>query len=488
MTERPRPSNTMFDNLRFRLLASYLAVVLVTVALAGAAFFALLGGYQERLSSATLRQVAVPVTFQLSQVRRSTDIRPLLVYLRDQASGAGVGAVIVDSGGRVVVDANPDLPQLLGQQFALPPLDTLPRQIDQLYRGSLQTEDETLDFVTIPLPLVIAETDQQTALVLFLPRKSAAQLIRDDLAPRLLLAALAGLGMALVVGVILGRWIYRPLARLRKAASDVAAGDFTTKVDEFGPRETRELAADFNRMTSEVAAGRAALRDFLIDTSHELRTPLTSVRGFSQALIDGTIVDDGERVRAAEIIQRETNRLLRLVNELSDLARLESGEVELKRSRLNIGGVITEAAEAFGPLADAAGVALHTEIEPDLPPVVADHDRLEQVLANLMDNALRHTPSSGQITLTARRSDGGGVEASVLDTGAGIPPGEMDKVFDRFYRGSRGNSGLGLTISRELVRAHGGDIRVESVEGLGARFSFTLPLATEAGEAAPTSA
>ena len=485
---RPRPGSTVFDNLRVRLFASYVAVVLVTVALAGAAFYALLGGYQERLSSATLRQVAVPITFQLSQLRRPAEIRPLLAYLRDQATVAGVGAVIVDSDGELLVDANPDLPQFPGQRFTLPPFNTLPRQIDQLYRGSLRTENETLDFVAIPLPLVIAQSDEQTALVLFLPRKSATQLIRDDLAPRLLIAALAGLGVALVVGVILGRWIYRPLARLRKAASDVAAGNLTTKVDESGPRETRELAADFNRMTSKVAAGRAALHDFLIDTSHELRTPLTSLRGFSQALIDGTIVDEGGRVRAAEIIQRETSRLLRLVNELSDLARLESGEVALKRSRLNMGSVITEAVEALGPLAEAAGVALRTEIEPDLPPVMGDNDRLEQVLANLMDNALRHTPAGGQITLTARRTGRGGVEASVTDTGTGIPPNELDRVFDRFHRGARGNSGLGLTISRELVRAHGSDIRVQSIEGLGAQFSFTLPPATEGGEPAPTSA
>lgn len=470
----------MFDNLRTRLFASYIVVVLVTVTLAGAAFYFLVDGYRDSLSTATLRQVAVPVSFQLSQLRRPAEVRPFVAYLRDQTSSAGVGAVIVDGDGLVVADANPELPRLLGERFDLPPIAGLPRQIDQLYRGEHRTaDDRTLEFLVIPFgPPAPGDTatSEPRALVLFLPRESAGELVRSELAPRLLLAGAAGLVVALIIGAVLVRWLYQPLGRLRKAASDVAAGNLSTKVAESGPRETRELAADFNRMTEEVSAGRGALHDFLIDTSHELRTPLTSVRGFSQAMIDGTIDDDEGRHRAAEIIQRETDRLLRLVNELSHLARLESGGVALQRSTMDVGPVISEAAEAFGPLAEAASVALRVDVDEGLPQASIDRDRIEQVLANLVDNALRHTPPGGEVRISARR-DGSTIEAGVSDTGTGIPASELPHVFDRFYRGTRGSSGLGLTISREIARAHGGEIRVESVEGEGTRFTFTLPIA-----------
>jgi signal transduction histidine kinase len=295
--------------------------------------------------------------------------------------------------------------------------------------------------------------------------------------PRLLLAAFAGLAPALLLVALLSRWIYRPLTRLRGATQAVSGGDLTSEVDEAGPRETRELARDFNRMTREIAAGRSALQDFLMDASHELRTPLTSVRGFSEALLDGTVDSDAERVRAGEIIQRETDRLLRLVSDLSDLARLEAGQARLEPAPLDIAEVIADAGETFEPAAEAASLQIEMEVDPDLPPILADRDRLTQVLDNLLDNAVKHAPQASHVRITGRRDGPGFVEIAVADDGPGIAPEDLERVFERFYRGPRGNSGLGLAIVRELVRAHGGTIRAEAEAGAGTRFVFTLPVA-----------
>ncbi len=487
----------MFDTLRWRLVISHVVVILIAVALAGVAFFFLVGGYRERISAATLRQVAVPVSFQVSRLQGPADARPLLRFLRQQAVVAGVGAVIVDDEGRVLADANPDQPELRGERFEMPPPGSLSSSVDRLYRGTHHTTDgRNFDFVVIPLPQAArvparpegapaerqAAAPRAEAVVLFVPQESAGDLIRDDLAPRLLWAASAGLAAALIAVALLSRWIYRPLGRLRAAAAAVAQGDFSTRVRETGPRETRELAGDFNRMTAEVAAGRAALRDFLLDASHELRTPLTSVRGFSQALVDGTIESEAEQARAVEIIQRETERVLRLVNELSDLARLESGQGRLEPAPVDVAEALRDAAETFGPAADAASVRLEPQPEADLPAALVDPDRLTQVLDNLIDNALRHAGAGSRVLLTARRFGPSFIEVAVTDDGPGIPREELDNVFERFNRGARGNSGLGLAICRELVRSHGGSIWAESAEGTGTRFVFTLPIAEAASQ------
>jgi signal transduction histidine kinase len=483
----------VFNTLRWRLVISHVLVLLIAVLLAGVAFFFLLGGYRERLSTATLREVAVPVSFQVERTQSLADLRLLLRFLRQQSDTTDVGAVLVDGDGRVITDVNPADQALLGEQFPVPPASELSSTVGQLYRGAYTTTDgRSLDFVVIPLPqtlrgpvgtrMVNPTTD---AVVLFIPRESAGTLVWDELVPRLLLAASAGLAPALLLVALLSRWIYRPLTRLRGATQAVSSGDLASEVDEDGPRETRELARDFNRMTREIAAGRSASQDFLMDASHELRTPLTSVRGFSEALFDGTIESDAERVRAGEIIQRETDRLLRLVSDLSDLARLEAGQARLEPTPLDVADVIQDVRETFAPAAEGASLRLEAQVDPDLPPVLADRDRLTQVLDNLLDNAVKHAPQASGVGITARRDGPGFVEIAVADDGPGIASGDLDRVFERFYRGPRGNSGLGLAISRELVRAHGGTIRVESGAGSGARFVFTLPVAPLSQESAP---
>jgi signal transduction histidine kinase len=265
----------------------------------------------------------------------------------------------------------------------------------------------------------------------------------------------------------------------------VARGNYHEKVPVQGPTEARTLAENFNRMTDAVRSSQQTLRDFLANVSHELKTPLTSIRGFSQALRDGTITEPEGEERAARVIEDESRRLLHLVEELLDLSRIESGQESMTRAPVPVGELFAHCAEVFSLRSQETGVSLEVETG-DVPAVLGDFDRLEQVLGNLLDNAFRHTPGGGSVGLSARLSSGPAgtagsawVELSVADSGEGIPPEELAHVFDRFYKGDTAGrgTGLGLAISREIVRAHGGEIRAESSPGAGTRFVVTLPAA-----------
>ena len=242
-------------------------------------------------------------------------------------------------------------------------------------------------------------------------------------------------------------------------------------------------------MADSVQASQRALREFLANVSHELKTPLTSIRGFSQAMLDGTLDTPEERARAARVIDVESRRLLHLVGELLDLSRIESGQ-----QAMAIGGRAASeiCSRTSATSFDARrGVRRRSSTCGGMHDarVAADFDRIEQVLGNLIDNAFRHTPE-GPARRSRRATRGQGfVEFYVRDDGAGIPADDLPHVFDRFYRSkdeaSGTGAGLGLAISREIVRAHGGEIRAESPAIGGTTFTFTLPLSNGRASAAP---
>jgi two-component system sensor histidine kinase ResE len=235
-------------------------------------------------------------------------------------------------------------------------------------------------------------------------------------------------------------------------------------------------------MTCEVAGMQQTQRDFLANVTHDLRTPLTSIQGFSQAIVDGVAADPQAATRAATIIYDEAGRLNRMVQELLDLARLESGQFQMTWHTLQIADLLTAVAERLQPKAADKGVRLTVDVAP-LPALAGDGDRLVQVFTNLLDNGIKHTAAGGSVTLEARshpEPNGAGIVVKVRDTGDGIPAADLPHIFDRFYqvdksRRSKDGAGLGLTISRQIIEAHGGQITVQSVEGLGTLFSVWLP-------------
>jgi two-component system OmpR family sensor kinase/two-component system sensor histidine kinase BaeS len=299
---------------------------------------------------------------------------------------------------------------------------------------------------------------------------------------------IAGIGFALALPTLAAkmameafRGIATPLADVMSAADAVAEGDLSVRVREptHGSNTFRRLARSFNRMVEELQRADQQRRNLTADVAHELRTPLHIIQGNLEGILDDVYEPTGEHITAT---LEETRALARLVDDLRTLSLAEAGQLPLVWEQVDLAELLADVCTSFSGQAEAAGIDLSVEIEDSSPlAVIADVGRLNQVLGNLVSNALRYTPSGGRIALSAQALDGG-VRIAVSDTGVGILSEDLPYVFDRFWKADRsrtraggGGSGLGLAIARQLVQAHGGRIGVESTVGQGTAFTIELP-------------
>jgi signal transduction histidine kinase len=302
----------------------------------------------------------------------------------------------------------------------------------------------------------------------------------------LLLLLLFSLLVSLSFAAVISRALVGSLRELVGAARRLAGGDLTVRVAVAGRGELRELAHDFNSMAERLQAAfqherdlDMARRSLVASVSHDLRSPLASLRVAAEALQDGVVSNAEDVQRYLRAMLQDIGYLSRLIDDLFELARLEGGSLVLDRTETSLRDLISDTLESMQLRAQKCGVQLQGAVDGD-PLVVADGAKLQRVLDNLLDNALRFSPSGGQVELTARQ-EGGAVVVAVRDSGGGIEPADLPHVFDRFYRGDRsrrredGATGLGLAIARGFVEAHGGKIWVENDPGRGAAFIFTLP-------------
>jgi len=295
--------------------------------------------------------------------------------------------------------------------------------------------------------------------------------------------AIAGGTVAIVAGILMSRNLTAPLNELAEAARAIGARNLSRRVRVSGSDEMVELGQAFNEMAAQLEQAETLRRNLVADVAHELRTPLSVLQGNLRA-----ILDDVYPLEKAEIanLYDQTRLLNRLVNDLHELTQAESGQLPMDLRPTNLVDLVNTTVNTFAPVAEAKGVIVSAQVPDDLPVVPADSARLTQVLHNLLNNALRHTPKGGTISIQASYDDAN-VRLAMQDTGEGIPPEHLPHVFDRFYRAdparSRvlGGAGLGLAIARAIVEAHGGDITAasEGVPGRGSTFTVLLPLPSE---------
>ncbi len=318
------------------------------------------------------------------------------------------------------------------------------------------------------------------------PGSDIAQNTRAAVNEALLWAA----GAAVIVAVGLSFWLSRqvvsPLHEMMLASHEISEGRYEKRVEIPTPAdpadELAQLTMSFNRMAEQLERTEKMRRELIADVTHELRTPLTAIKGYSEGLMDRVLPANEETFAQ---IHKEANRMQRLVSDLQELSRVESEGFSIQASPLHLRGLETAARKQLGKQFEDKGVSLEFEISPKIPKVLADEDRLEQVLLNLLVNALQYTPAGGHVLVAASRAKDE-VRIDVSDTGTGIAPEHLPQIFDRFYRVDKsrsragGGSGIGLTITKHLVEAHHGRIWAVS-EGLGkgSTFSFTLPMAPE---------
>jgi signal transduction histidine kinase len=283
---------------------------------------------------------------------------------------------------------------------------------------------------------------------------------------------------ALLVSLFLSRRIVAPVRTLTSASQHIAEGHYAERVQVNGSDEIAQLATRFNQMATQLEQVESMRRQLIGDVTHELRTPLTSIKGYMEGLIDGVLPSTPETFNQ---IHREADRLSRLVDDLQELSRVEAKAYSLDIRSVAVSHLVQTTVKRLSPQATAKHITLHLSLPADLPPIQADEDRITQVLINLVANAIQYTPEGGDVTISAaHRADE--VHISVKDTGVGIPPEHLANLFTRFYRVDKsrsrnagGGSGIGLTVARHLVEAHGGRIWADSKgDGQGSTFTFSL--------------
>jgi signal transduction histidine kinase len=307
---------------------------------------------------------------------------------------------------------------------------------------------------------------------------------RSILLTMLLFASLLAVGFSLYGAAPLARRV----EQLRRGTARLAAGDLGAEVPAEGRDELARLAEDFNRMAQRLAEAsdrekeaEKSRRNLVAAVSHDLRTPLTSARALIEAVADGVVEDPETQARYLASARSELEKLGRLVEDLFELSRIDAGALRLNLEAASLGDLISDTLSGFKYQAENRGVSLVGEVADGVDPVLANPPRLQRVLYNLVSNALRHTPADGAVFLRAEPA-GGMVRVEVSDTGAGITPEDLPRVFESSFRGERSRTrtptgdgaGLGLAIARGLIEAQGGEISVESRPGHGSRFCFTL--------------
>lgn len=322
---------------------------------------------------------------------------------------------------------------------------------------------------------------QDTNLIIAVPANDVIAAWAKSL-PRMLVAGGVAMLSGVVVAGLLARRITRPLLQMTRASRAMAHGDYSQRIDVHGHDEIAALGSAFNEMSAQVDRSRRAMRQLVADVSHDLKTPLTSIQGYSQALLDGVLEDDAERERAVEVVHQEAERMRALVEDLLYLSQIEAGQLPLNIEPLDIDAAVAATAQRFRLQAESAEVSVR--VNTDGARVLADERRVEQILANLVDNALRFAPAGTEVLLRTARVPGF-VLLEVHNGGEPIPTEDLPHLFDRFYQvdrartrsGGQVHSGLGLSIVRELVQAQGGDVAVQSTGDAGTVFTVKLPAA-----------
>jgi signal transduction histidine kinase len=445
-------------SLQFRLLLAFTLVVVVTI---GVTFFFIyhttrseIGHFEERVEDIRVGRIEFELSRYYYQQGSWEGIQPLI---EQWGNIHGQRIILTDNQGMVIADSQGEL---LGEPYQP---DAPGRAISFLWGGdaigTLYTRPELSPQAGFPPP--------PSTPVLYLA-----------IGRFFIWGGLIAVAIAVALAFLLSRRTLAPVKALTLASEQLGGGDFSQRVQIKDKGEMGELARTFNSMASDLERAEKLRQNMVADVAHELRTPLSNIQGYLEALRDGVMKPDKETIRS---LYEEASLLSRLVDDLQELSLAEAGELKLVCRAEDIGELVRQAVAAVEAQERTKGLSLAVELPKKLPPVNIDSRRIGEVLRNLLENAVAHTGKGDTITVTARQLDKL-VEISVTDTGEGIPDKDLPNIFERFYRVDKsrtratGGSGLGLTIAKRLVEAHGGQIEVQSEPGKGSRFAFTIPV------------
>jgi len=443
----------MIHSLRFRLVVSFTLVILVVI---GSVFFfinratqAEIRRFEEQVAQMRAERMEIGLSGYYLQRGDWEGIQP---FVEQWGNLYGQRIILTDAIGIVVADSEGNV---LGESYAP---DSPGRPLSPSWQtGTIGT--------------LYIESSSDVGLI-------ALQILFREIGRFFIWGGLIGVAIALIITFLLSRRVLAPVKALTSAARQMGRGDFSQRVQVKDKGEVGELANTFNSMATDLERAEQLQRNMVADIAHELRTPLSNLRGYLEAIRDGVIKPDADTIRS---LDEEAALLSRLVDDLQELSLAEAGELKLICQAENIGELIKQTVGGLQTQATTKGLSVSVDLPDRLPAVNIDSRRISQVLRNLLENALAHTAEGDAITVTAAQQ-GNWVEVSVVDTGEGIPAEGLPNIFERFYRVDKsrarttGGSGLGLTIAKRLVEAHGGTIQAHSERGKGSRFSFTVPI------------
>ncbi len=471
-------------SLRMRLVLSFTLVVVLSLTIAALAVTVVLQSSRDRLSLERLDDIARPIFVQVQALARGEEnFNQVVVHLREQAQNNNVYIFLTNAEDMVIIQV-PPRPNIKKQAEEIP-LGEYPDDIhsQQGTFNNLDGHPFLFSAYSISRLFDYQRLARFENMILAVPQGEAVA-IMAGLVGLFLRVGLGVLAISIIIALFLARSAYRPMRLVTEAVDKIARGEYDHEIPVSGPREIRNLATQFNEMVAKVKESQQQLRHFVADVSHQLRTPLTSIQGFAQAMLDGTADDEGSRQKAAQVIEDESKRMIRQVEELLELSRMQSGQLEMAGELVDVKELLYHCLEVFSLRAEEKEITFGTGIEP-LMPVLGDVDRLEQVFCNLLDNAIKNTPVKGEVKIDAHNNQQGLIQVTIADTGPGIPPEQLSYIFERYYQASglRSGYGLGLAIAKEIVTGHGGNIEAESNPGEGTRFIVTLPssLSTSSG-------
>jgi two-component system phosphate regulon sensor histidine kinase PhoR len=470
----------------FKLIAAVLLIMVV--ALTTIDFLASRMAEQAYIDGLTLDLTGKTKILAVLNQQELLSLSPRAVHDLAQATGARL--TVVAPGGKVLLDSEADPAQMENHGSRPEIHEALQGGVGVVRRHSPTTGKDFL-YVASRIPAGAARLAVPLTII-----RDQTNAIRKRL---FLYTAIAFLP-AVLLAAFLARHISSRLGAIIDYASTLATGNFRARLENPGKDELGELARQLNetgvklrklfdelqREHLELEKLERVRKDFVINVSHELRTPLASIQGYTETLLDGALQDHDNNVRFLQIIRQNAERLTRLTADLLTLSRIEMKSQRFQLASYYLQDLLQDACDSIRPVAEKTGIPIHLEPVPPGLEVFCDGEAVNQILSNLLDNALKYTPTEGRITITSRLLPAHGqrpelAEISVTDTGIGIPAEDQARLFERFYRVDKarsrelGGTGLGLAIVKHLVRAQGGDVRVESAPGQGSTFSFTLP-------------
>ena len=483
-----------FFSLRFRLTLAF--TLALALALAGVGLFVGFAAEQE-----TNRFQRRSQEFRADRVQRliarhyreHRDWAGLQPWLAQAANLYGRRFIVTDGSGRIIVDSHDKFPWDGSAAAAQKRRREVREKAEFFGKGRPIVIDDHQVGVLALAPDNAAATDGEgnggggLFPAAFRPagpvgpppnREPAAALLAAEVQRSLWWTGLAAAAAGILLVSLMSRRILSPVQRLNAAARRLGQGDLSQRVPAAGPRELQDLSRTFNAMAENLQAAEQQRRSLVADVAHELRTPLSNLQGYLEAVQDGLLAADQTTIAA---LRQQTAHLIALVEDLRLLAQAEAGVLQLHRTPTDLAELLAAAVDDFRPRAAAKELRLTLEVAADTPLLNLDQTRLRQIVGNLLENALLHAPEGGAVTLTAGPGDGGGVVIAIRDNGPGIPAADLPYVFDRFYRvdpsraRATGGVGLGLTIARQLARAHGGDLTAENPPAGGSVFTLTLP-------------